>query len=115
MERAHLRGGRIHVGGSRYAYPLWWYGGYWYPWWYAYHVGLMDLVLYNEYAAKYGGQPATYSGPTDPTQLRVASNALMCSVCNSVDNLHLCSGCNEAVYCGTECQARDWPLHRDNC
>ena len=35
-----------------------------------------------------------------------------CEVCGSRQNLHACSNCHAAVYCGRKCQAKDWNTHK---
>lgn len=39
-----------------------------------------------------------------------------CIVCNTTQDIQLCSGCNVAVYCSEQCQAQDWGYeHRSIC
>lgn len=121
--RRYLRGGRLFFGGLGYGYPLWYYGGYYYPWWYAYHVGLMDRILYDQYVLKYG-PPPPYAGPTDPTLLGPQNQVVLgeemldpleCEVCGKQDNLSYCASCLDAVYCGEACRAKDEENHKENC
>lgn len=121
--RRYLRGGRLFFGGLGYGYPLWYYGGYYYPWWYAYHVGLMDRILYDQYVLKYGAPPP-YAGPTDPTLLGPQNQVVLgeemfdpleCEVCGKQDNLSYCASCLDAVYCGEACRAKDEEKHKENC
>lgn len=113
---------------SAYKYPLWYYYGSYYPWWFAYYVGFMDTPLYNEYVRRYGPPPPNYSGPTDPSALRrdyaipilkeEISDSISCDVCGSTQEetqLHHCEGCREAIYCGVECQRVDFENHKNNC
>ena len=114
---------------SKYAYPLWFYNGYYYPWWYAYHVGFMDTLLYNKYVSKYGAPPPDYSGPAYPGDLNRSyalpipmgdeiSESISCDVCGSTQEetqLHHCEGCREAIYCGVECQRVDFENHKKDC
>jgi MYND finger len=114
---------------SKYAYPLWYYYGNYYPWWYAYHVGFMDTLLYNKYVSKYGAPPPDYNGPTYPSALNRSyalpipmgdeiSDSISCDVCGSTQEetqLHHCEGCREAIYCGVECQRVDFENHKNDC
>lgn len=39
-----------------------------------------------------------------------------CSVCRKfVDNIKKCSRCKTNVYCGKECQKKDWERHKASC
>lgn len=38
-----------------------------------------------------------------------------CDVCGATDNLHVCSVCHEAVYCGVKCQSADYEEHQHEC
>ncbi|TRM60483.1 hypothetical protein BD626DRAFT_435265 [Schizophyllum amplum] len=38
-----------------------------------------------------------------------------CSSCEKTSDLRLCSKCGERVYCGRECQLKDWPQHKRVC
>lgn len=41
---------------------------------------------------------------------------MACSVCNATDgNLAYCGQCSNTIYCGAECQRRDWPQHHQEC
>lgn len=43
-----------------------------------------------------------------------ASKNLKCAVCNKSD-AQQCGSCHAAAYCGSECQATDWKLHKSLC
>lgn len=38
-----------------------------------------------------------------------------CAVCNKPGKLMRCSKCHNTWYCGAECQAKDWPSHKQRC
>lgn len=40
---------------------------------------------------------------------------LVCKICFSTENIRRCSGCHKVLYCGSDCQRIDWPMHRMNC
>ena len=37
-----------------------------------------------------------------------------CRCCGKAASLR-CSKCKKVFYCGKECQARDWPIHKKEC
>ncbi len=37
-----------------------------------------------------------------------------CRCCGKAASLR-CSKCRKVFYCGKECQARDWPIHKKEC
>ncbi|KDQ51483.1 hypothetical protein JAAARDRAFT_211087 [Jaapia argillacea MUCL 33604] len=54
--------------------------------------------------------------PRPPIQVYLPLTSLdECRVCNGKDNLRLCSGCAESVYCSRECQTNDWKEHKPTC
>jgi hypothetical protein len=123
-----FRHGYFYYGGLGYAYPLWFYNGSYYPWWYAYYLGLMTPVLYNTYSRKYGPPPpAEPSDPQYPADLldgrralpvSIQSESISCDVCGATaeeKQLHHCEGCKDAIYCGVECQRVDFEMHKEEC
>ena len=40
---------------------------------------------------------------------------MQCCVCGSECEAGVCRRCGCAVYCSKQCQARDWPSHREHC
>lgn len=38
-----------------------------------------------------------------------------CSVCGNEGKVLRCSRCKNKVYCGAECQTKDWPTHKSTC
>jgi hypothetical protein len=38
-----------------------------------------------------------------------------CTGCKRPNNSYVCTGCNQAVYCGDACAERDWPEHLKEC
>jgi tetratricopeptide (TPR) repeat protein len=38
-----------------------------------------------------------------------------CAACNAPDAKNECSGCHKVRYCGKECQASHWRVHKDAC
>jgi hypothetical protein len=120
--------GRFFYGGRGYGYPLWLYYGLYYPWWYAYHIGFMPTPMYTRFVQEYGLPPAEYSGPTAPADLNqrnalvirseLMNDFLSCDVCGVTSEetqLHHCADCQEAIYCGEECQAHDYEMHKKEC
>jgi hypothetical protein len=114
-----FRQGYFYRGGRGYAYPLWFYNGSYYPWWYAYYLGLMTPALYNTYSKKYGPPP-----PADLLDGRralpviVNSESISCDVCGATADekqLRHCEGCKDAIYCGIECQRVDFKMHKEEC
>lgn len=43
------------------------------------------------------------------------SSELECNVCQSTENLKLCSRCKKVCYCSAACQKKDWSLHKPDC
>ena len=52
-------------------------------------------------------------GPSIHVTLMVSRRT--CSLCGHMSELKACGQCLETYYCGTECQGRDWPMHRELC
>jgi hypothetical protein len=50
-----------------------------------------------------------------PTALR--SSRRMCSMCGAVSQrrFQVCMRCRRAAYCGRDCQAAHWPVHKSEC
>ncbi|KAL3420364.1 hypothetical protein PVAG01_08863 [Phlyctema vagabunda] len=40
--------------------------------------------------------------------------SLQCTLCYAVASKN-CTGCRATIYCGRECQGRDWPIHKMLC
>ncbi len=38
-----------------------------------------------------------------------------CRRCQLVGCWRKCAGCRSVFYCGVDCQAADWTLHREHC
>jgi hypothetical protein len=109
------------------AWPIPWifWGGRYYPWWYA--QPYMPASLYQQWLWEYGGPerwnpylPADWSRgfadiPPRPVFVseHIGQQQLVCNYCgDSPDTLALCADCENAYYCGTKCQAKDYPNHK---
>ncbi|KDQ62698.1 hypothetical protein JAAARDRAFT_468726 [Jaapia argillacea MUCL 33604] len=56
--------------------------------------------------------------PHDPIQRSVylpLSTLDKCAICQKTQGLHLCSSCNERIYCSPNCQKADWTNHKLHC
>lgn len=54
--------------------------------------------------------------PSVPLLFRPNPNINLCNYCKSeVKNVLKCSKCLVAVYCGKECQVKDWKIHKKTC
>lgn len=38
-----------------------------------------------------------------------------CKHCNVTNPQNMCSGCERVAYCSLDCQAKNWPLHKQAC
>ena len=120
-----------------YAFPLWVYNGYYYPWWYAYNARMMSEAEYMYYVEAYGVPPVNdprflapgvFVNPASlySKRLLIATQVPMeCQVCGKKESkpqeeeddpigLQYCGNCQGALYCGVECQRADWDHHREH-
>ena len=69
-----------------------------------------DEVADRQQAAAGGAAAATAAADGERQRQR------RCQQCDTVEGrLHKCRGCKQVYYCGTDCQALDWDLHKPLC
>jgi hypothetical protein len=85
----------------------------------AYCGGVLEIVCVDEEPARYtsaGPREAEGAAPR-PKARGGRPSRRVCSMCGtfSEKQLHSCSKCRRARYCGRDCQKAHWPLHKMEC